>query len=82
VSDPSLFDLNYGPRSQEAAEKLFEAKKFNEAMEELTKQMKDPDKRANAILIATGMAQKNIFNIEGLDSALVGIAEAFASRGS
>lgn len=81
ISNPRLFDLNLGERSQEAAEKLFEAKKFGEAMKELEKQMTDPDKRANAILIATGMAKKNIFNIEGLDTALVGIAEAFASRG-
>jgi len=79
VSNPRLFDLNLGERSREAAEKLFEAKKFREAMEDLASQIADSDKRSNAILLATGMAKKNIYNIEGLEGAVKSVAEAFAS---
>lgn len=79
VSDPQLFDLNLGKRSQEAAEKLFESKKFREAMEDMATQIEDPDKRTNAILIANGMIKKNVYDIEGLSSAAGSIANAFAS---
>lgn len=80
VSNPRLFDLNLGKRSQDAAEKLFESKKFREAMEDLASQIADPEKRANAVLLATGVAKKNIYNIEGLEGGIKALAEAFIIR--
>lgn len=79
VSNPKLFDLNFGKKSQDAAEKLFEAKKFREAMENLKGEIADPDKRSNAIFIANGLVKKNIINIEGLEGATKNIADAFIS---
>lgn len=79
ISNPQLFDLNYGKKSQDAAEKLFEAKKFNESMVLLEKQIADPDKRANAIFIANGLIKKNVYDVEGLALATKNIADAFAS---
>ena len=81
ISDPMLFDLNYGKRMQDAAEKRFEAKEFRKAMEDMmAKVQTDPDKASDSVLIATGMAKKNIFHVQGLEAALKGMAEAFASR--
>ena len=79
VSRPRLFDLSFGKKSQDAAEKLFEAKKFREAMEDLKGEITDPDKRSDAIFIANGMVKKNIINIEGLEGATKNIADAFLS---
>ena len=79
VSDPKLFDLNLGKKSQDAAEKLFEAKKFREAMEDLKVEIADPDKRSNAIFIANGLIKKNVYDVEGLALATKNIADAFAS---
>ena len=85
VSRPKLFDLDLGERSREASEKLFEAKKFRTAVEEMKKVIEDEEKAANAVLIATGMAKKTVFEIQGLEGALrsvAGAAEAFFRRKS
>lgn len=79
VGNPQLFDLNFGKKSQDAAEKLFEAKKFRESMEALSSEISDPEKRANAIFIANGLIKKNIFNLEGMEATGRSIAEVFAS---
>jgi hypothetical protein len=79
ISDPKLFNLDLGKKSQDAAERLFEVKKFRESMEDLKHEIADPDKRANAILIANGMIKKNVYDIEGLIPATKNIADAFAS---
>lgn len=79
ISDPELFDLNLGKKSQDAAERRFESRKFRESMEDLETQIADPDKRSNAIFIANGLVKKNIINIEGLENATKNIADSFAS---
>lgn len=79
VSKPRLFDLNYGPKSQVAAEKLFEVQKFRESMKLIEKDIGDESKRSDAIFIANGMVKKNIINIEGLEGATKNIADAFIS---
>lgn len=79
ISDPRLFDLNYGKRSQDAAEKLLEVKKFRKAMEDLKEEIADPDKRSNAIFIANGLITKKIYDIEGLTTATKNIADAFSA---
>lgn len=79
VSNPQLFDLNLGEKSQAAAEKLFEVTKFQKSMEVLKEEISDPEKRANAIFIANSLVKKKIWNIEGLENATANIAQAFAS---
>jgi len=79
ISDPKLFDLNLGKKSQDAAERLFESKKFRESMEDLKNEIADPDKRTNAILIANGLIKKNVYDIESLGIATKNIADSFAS---
>lgn len=87
VSNPKLFDLDLGKRSQDAKEKLFEAKKFRQAIGEMMTDggITDPEKAADVVLTATGVAKKQIFQVEGLEGALksvAGAAEAFFRRRS
>jgi len=77
ISNPKLFDLSLGKKSQDATEKLFVTKKFRESMEYLKDEISDSDKRANAIFVATEVVNKNIVNIEGIDTAISSIANAF-----
>jgi hypothetical protein len=78
VFDPKLFDLNLGKKSQDASEKLFESQKFREAVVDMKTAQPDADKATNAVLIATGMAKKNVFQVEGLEGALIGMAKSIA----
>lgn len=79
VSNPQLFDLNYGKKSQDAAEDVFAAKKFKEGLEQIKSEMaNDPEKAVNALLMYLGKGvQKHIYNIEGLEGAVKSVAEAF-----
>ena len=65
-----------------AAEKRIEAREFRKAVQDMVSAQTDPDKAANNVLIATGMAKKNVFQVEGLEETLKGIAEAFFRRQS
>jgi hypothetical protein len=72
VTNPKLFDLNYGEKSQEAAEKLFVVKKFNESLEVLKQSITDEKSLVDAAYIATGMIKKSIS--ENLNHNVVEIA--------
>ena len=80
VGDPRLFDLGLGKKSQDAAENVFVGQKLKEALEHLEESGIDPKDRLNAILAATGVAKKNIFDAEGLPTALSKLAEAFFKK--
>jgi hypothetical protein len=72
VGNPWLFDLNFGKRSMEAKEKLYEAEMFHKSLQQIEEDVKDPDKRANTMLAVNGMLQKNVIDLEGSTDALTG----------
>lgn len=80
VSNPRLFDLNLGKKSQGATERLWETKKFLESMKELEEEITDPNKRSNAVLLANGLIQKSIHEIDGLKDISEAISSAFIKK--
>lgn len=78
VSNPRLFGLNLGKKSQDAAEDVFAAQKLSAALAEVkTGAGNDAEKAVNAFLMYSGKGvQKHIYNVEGLQA----IAEAFFRR--
>jgi hypothetical protein len=85
ILPPKLFDLDLGQKSRDAAENVFVARKFTEAVKEMKKVIKDGEKAGNTVLVATGVAKKTIFEVQGLEGALksaAGAAEAFFKRNS
>lgn len=83
VTNPKLFDLNYGEKSQEAAEKLFVVKKFNDSLKELKDSITDEKSRTDAAYIATGMVKKsinenlnhNVVEIAGLENMIKNVGD-------
>lgn len=82
VLDPELFDLNYGKISEDAAQKRIVAREFRKSVEDMLSAVgNDPDKALSAVEVATGVAKRNIFQLEGLPAIVKSITEAFTGGG-
>ncbi len=83
VSNPRLFDLSLGKKSQDAAEELFASRKFKEAVGEFKEVLGtdgDVNKAVDDLLLNLGKIKKNIFKVEDIDHITKSITSAIFKK--